>query len=488
MSAAIAPTPGGGSGTVRLVEETPWRWRIERVGAMAVPGVVFASRELLPEAVADRSLQQVANVATLRGIVGASYAMPDVHWGYGFPIGGVAATDVAAGGVVSPGGVGFDISCGVRLLLSPLEAQELAPRLVPLLDELSRLVPRGLGRGAVWELAGDAELRQVLLGGARFAVERGHGRQRDLERCEDGGALAGADPDLVSARAVLRGLHQLGSLGAGNHFLEVQVVEEILDAEVATAFGLVRGRVCVMIHSGSRGLGHQVCTDYVGRMAAAMARYGIRVPDRQLACAPVRSPEGEQYLSAMAAAANYGRANRQLLGEAAREAFARAVGTDDLELLYDVSHNLAKLEMHLGDARPRLLCVHRKGATRALPPGHPDVPGDLAAVGQPVLVPGSMGTASYVLVGEPGGEAFHSTCHGAGRAMSRTAARRSVSARAVRAELAAVGIAVRAGSDRGLVEEAPASYKDVDAVVTCVERAGLARRVARLVPVGVVKG
>lgn len=473
---------------VRLVEETPWRWRIDRSGAMRVPGIVFASRELLPDVTGDRALEQVVNVATLPGIVGASFAMPDVHWGYGFPIGGVAATDIENGGVVSPGGVGFDISCGVRLLLSPLVHADLIPRLDALMDELERAIPKGMGPGAVWDLAPDGQLDRILMGGAVYAVDQGHGTQRDLDRCEDGGMLAGADPHAISDRALLRGLHQVGSLGSGNHFLEVQVVDQILDATVAEAFGLHPGQVCVMIHTGSRGLGHQVCSDHVERMEPAMARYGIHVPDRQLACVPVRSPEGEAYLAAMAAAANYGRANRQLLAVATRRAFALAVGTDRLDLLYDVSHNLAKLEMHTVDRQPRLLCVHRKGATRALPPGHPSLPLDLAAVGQPVLVPGSMGTASYVLVGEPGGEAFHSTCHGAGRAMSRTAARKRTSGRALRRELAAAGIDVRAGSNRGLAEEAPFSYKDVDDVVEIVERAGLARRVARLLPIGVVKG
>jgi tRNA-splicing ligase RtcB (3'-phosphate/5'-hydroxy nucleic acid ligase) len=376
----------------------------------------------------------------------------------------------------------------VRLLVSSLERDAVAPQLAGLMDELGRVVPKGMGRGAVWELAGPDELSGVLAGGAAFAVERGHGTVRDLERCEDGGVLAGADPASVSDRALARGLHQVGSLGSGNHFLEVQVVDQILDGGVADAFGLHVGQVCVMIHSGSRGLGHQVCTDHVARMESAMARYGIEVPDRQLACVPVRSPEGEAYLSAMAAAANYGRANRQLLSMAARAAFGHVVGTDRLELLYDVSHNLAKLETHDVEGRSRLLCVHRKGATRALPPGHRDLPEDLAGVGQPVLVPGSMGTASYVLVGEAGGGAFHSTCHGAGRAMSRTAARKRISGATLRRELATAGIEVRAGSNRGLAEEAPSSYKDVDAVVETVERAGLARRVARLVPVGVVKG
>jgi tRNA-splicing ligase RtcB (3'-phosphate/5'-hydroxy nucleic acid ligase) len=470
-----------------LVEESPWRWRIDATGDMRVPGVVFASRDLLPAALDDRSLEQVANVATLPGIVRASYAMPDVHWGYGFPIGGVAATDVDRAGVVSPGGVGFDISCGVRLLLSPLVLAELRPRLSSLMDTLGWSVPRGMGKGAVWDLT-EPELRAVLAGGAAYAVGRGHGVARDLERCEDGGVLPGADAAAVSDRAMERGLHQLGSLGSGNHFLEVQAVDRILDPDVASAFGLHVGQVCVMIHSGSRGLGHQICTDHVDRMEAAMHRYGIRVPDSQLACAPVRSPDGEAYLAAMAAAANFGRANRQLLAMATRAAFAAVMGTDRLDLLYDVSHNLAKLERHEVDGHSRLLCVHRKGATRALPPGHPELPRDLAGAGQPVLVPGSMGTASWVLVGEPGGEAFHSTCHGAGRAMSRTAARRRVQGGALRLELGRRGIQVRAASNRGLAEEAPESYKDVDAVVVAVERAGLARRVARLVPVGVVKG
>ena len=473
---------------ITLVEETPWRWRIDRSGPMRVPGIVFASKELLPDVAGDRSLEQVVAVATLPGIVSASYAMPDVHWGYGFPIGGVAATDIAEGGVVSPGGVGFDISCGVRLLLSPMSRSELEPALPAVMNELERTVPKGTGPGAIWELEDDRELTGVLTGGAVYAVERGYGTERDLERCEDGGVLTGADTAAISDRARGRGLHQVGSLGSGNHFMEIQVVDQILDPLVAEAFGLRLGQVCVMIHSGSRGLGHQICTDHVGRMSAAMPRHGIDVPDRQLACVPVSSPEGAAYLGAMSAAANYGRANRQMLSIAARAAFGLAAGNTRLDLLYDVSHNLAKLEDHEIDGRTRRLCVHRKGATRALPPGHPDLPADLAEVGQPVLVPGSMGTASYVLVGRADSGAFHSTCHGAGRVMSRTAARKKTSGKALQRELAAAGIEVRAGSMRGLAEEAPFSYKDVDVVVETVERAGLAGRVARLVPLGVVKG
>ncbi|SEG94822.1 tRNA-splicing ligase RtcB [Thermomonospora echinospora] len=473
---------------MRIMQETPYRLRIEREGEMRVPGVVFASRALLPDPAADRSLGQVADVATLPGIVTASYAMPDMHWGYGFPIGGVAATDIAAGGVVSPGGVGFDISCGVRLLAAALDRDGLDPRTHQrLMDELGRTIPRGLGRRAVWPLAGRGQLEHVLAEGSRYAVEQGHGTPRDLARCEDHGAVAGADPASVSARAMERGLGQLGSLGSGNHFLEVQAVERVYDEPVAEAFGLRRDRVCVMIHCGSRGLGHQICTDHVHAMQPAMRRHGITVPDRQLACAPVESPEGRAYLAAMAAAANYGRANRQLLTEAARRAFAGTCGAD-LELVYDVSHNLAKIETHEVDGGSRRLCVHRKGATLAFPPGHPGLPPDLAGSGQPVLIPGTMGTASYVLAGVAGNPAFDSTCHGAGRLQSRHQAVRSVRGRELRDRLEAAGVAVRGASWRGLAEEAPAAYKDIDEVIAVAEGAGLCRKVARLVPLGVVKG
>lgn len=473
---------------VALVQETPWRWRIPQHGQMRVDGVLFASEDLLPAVATDRSLEQVVDVASLPGIVEASYAMPDVHWGYGFPIGGVAATDVGAGGVVSPGGVGFDISCGVRLLLSGLEIGEIRARLPALMDDLAHRTPAGIGPGGILEVGTIDELESILVAGVPDVVRRGLGNQRDLDRCEDGGVLDGADPSRVSRQALDRGIRQVGSLGSGNHFLEVQAVDEIYDAAAAGAFELHEGQVCVMIHSGSRGLGHQICTDHVKSMEAAMSRHGITVPDRQLACAPVQSSEGAAYLSAMAAAANYGRVNRHMLGEAARRSFGAVMGSDHLDLLYDVSHNLAKLEDHEVAGRQRHLCVHRKGATRALPPGHADLPEDLVEVGQPVLVPGSMGTASYVLVGVDGSNAFHSTCHGAGRVMSRHAARKQTSAPELREHLARLGVEVRARSARGLTEEAPASYKDVDAVVEVVERAGLARRVARLVPVGVVKG
>ncbi|MFD7406676.1 RtcB family protein [Streptomyces sp. NPDC059866] len=470
---------------MELVEERPYRFRIDPHAGMRVPGVVFASRDLLSDA--EQSLEQVANVATLPGIVGASYAMPDIHWGYGFPIGGVAATAVDTGGVVSPGGVGFDISCGVRLLAADCDRQGLRGMLPAIMDGLGRRIPRGAGPGGVWQLSGQQELERILQGGSRYAVEQGHGQERDLTRCEDGGAVADADVTQVSERARERGLVQVGSLGSANHFLEVQEVAEVYDEPVATAFGLARGQVCVMIHCGSRGLGHQICTDHVRRMDRAMNRYGITVPDRQLACTPVDSPEGQAYLGAMAAAANYGRANRQLLSDAARGVFRRVAGVP-LSLVYDVSHNLAKIETHTVDGTPRLLCVHRKGATRAFPPGHPELPEDLRDFGQPVLIPGTMGTASYVLAGVPVGDAFHSACHGAGRTLSRHRAARTVTGRELRARLERAGIAVRPKSWRGLAEETPEAYKDVSAVVAATEAAGLSRTVARLVPLGVVKG
>ena len=473
---------------MKLIEETPYRFRIEQEGAMRVPGIVFASRALLPDEHGDMALAQVANVATLPGIVRASFAMPDVHWGYGFPIGGVAATDIDDGGVVSPGGVGFDISCGVRLLVSPeLDRDRLQPRLRAVMDHLDAAIPRGVGTEGVWRLPDRRALEQVLAGGARFAVEQGHGVARDLQRCEDGGVLHGADAATVSDRAVERGLGQIGSLGSGNHFLEVQAVDGVYDEASAAQMGLTEGAICVMIHTGSRGLGHQICTDYVHRMENAMGRYGIEVPDRQLACVPVRSSEGKAYLAAMAAAANYGRANRQLLTEATRRVFDQETSST-LDVLYDVSHNLAKLEKHPIDGRTHTVCVHRKGATRSLPPRHPDVPAELAAIGQPVLIPGTMGTASYVMAGVPDNPAFFSTAHGAGRVQSRHQAARHTDADALRRGMEQAGILVRGSSRRGLAEEKPGAYKDIDAVIETSHHAGLARKVARLVPLGVVKG
>ncbi len=472
---------------MEIVAESPYRFVIPRQGRMRVPGVVLATRALIPDPAIDRCLGQVVNVAELPGIVEASYAMPDVHWGYGFAIGGVAATDIGRGGVVSPGGVGFDICCGVRLLAADLDRGELAPVLGTVMDQLAAATPCGAGRGGTWRLAGRAELEKLLAGGAAYAVERGHGGQRDLDRCEDHGIAGGAGPWQVSSRAIDRGLRQAGSLGSGNHFLEVQAVAEIFDPAAAQAFGLAAGQVCVMIHCGSRGLGHQICTDQVQIMSKVMARYGISVPDRQLACAPAASPEGRAYLAAMAAAANYARANRQLLSEAARRVFTRLTGTP-LHLIYDVSHNLATIETHPVDGTPTQLCVHRKGATRALAPGHPELPADLRDAGQPVLIPGSMGTSSYVLAGVAGGGAFSSACHGAGRLLSRHQAARSITGPQLRRQLEHQGIAVRGASSRGLAEETPRAYKDVTQVVQAAGGAGLCRKVAKLVPLGVVKG
>jgi tRNA-splicing ligase RtcB (3'-phosphate/5'-hydroxy nucleic acid ligase) len=473
---------------MNIVEESPYRFRIEPEAAMRVPGIVFASKSLLPDQREDMALAQVANVATLPGIVRASYAMPDVHWGYGFPIGGVAATDIDDGGVVSPGGVGFDISCGVRLLVSPeMDRERLLPRIRAVMDHLDAAIPRGVGTRGVWQLPNRGALQDVLTGGARFAVEQGHGVAQDLLRCEDGGVLGSAEAATVSDRAVERGLGQIGSLGSGNHFLEVQAVDRIFDRAAAEQMQLSEGRVCVMIHTGSRGLGHQICTDHVRAMENAMGRYDIHVPDRQLACVPVRSPQGQAYLAAMAAAANYGRANRQLLTEATRRVFEQHTGTT-LDLLYDVSHNLAKIEDHPIDGHARTLCVHRKGATRSLPPHHPELPPEFTDVGQPVLIPGTMGTASYVLAGVADNPAFFSTAHGAGRVQSRHQAARHTSGKALRRALEQEGILVRGTSDRGLVEEKPGAYKDIDAVVETSHHAGLARTVARLVPLGVVKG
>jgi tRNA-splicing ligase RtcB (3'-phosphate/5'-hydroxy nucleic acid ligase) len=471
-----------------LVPAGPCRWELPQRPPMRVPGIVFASEALLPNASGDQSLQQVANVATLPGIVGASYAMPDIHWGYGFPIGGVAATDADAGGIVSPGGVGFDISCGVRLLAGPLPARAVRDRLRELMHELSRQVPTGQGSGGIWRLGSTAELERVLQDGARAAVSAGYGTDDDLAHSEDHGALGPTTKGAVSARALERGLRQLGSLGSGNHFLEVQEVEQVFDPTVASAFGLDVGYVSVMIHSGSRGLGHQVCTDHVREMLSALASYRIDLPDPQLACAPIESPHGARYLSAMAAAANYGRANRQVMSAGIRRSFERVLGKVELRLVYDVSHNLAKLETHSVGGRERRLCVHRKGATRALPAGHPELPPDYQAAGQPVLVPGSMGTPSYVLVGGTSGEAFHSTCHGSGRVMSRHQARKRVGGKELAARLEGQGVVVVARSIKFLPEEQPEAYKSADEVVRACECAGLSRPVARLRPLGVLKG
>ena len=463
------------------------RWEIPRAGGMRVPGIVFASEALIADAVDTHAVDQVANVAHLPGIVEASMAMPDIHWGYGFPIGGVAATDVDEGGVVSPGGVGFDICCGVRLLSSGLSEREFSDHRDPIMNALGRRIPRGPGEGGI---ASSGLLRHILSRGAEAAVEAGYGTEDDLARCEEHGRSPGADPEILSDLARRRGSKQIGSLGGGNHFLEVQVVDEIFDESAAAVFGLERGVVCVMIHCGSRGLGHQTCTDHLKTMGTAMGRHGIEVPDRQLACVPVDSAEGSSYVAAMNASANFAWANRHVLAHAAREGFAEGLGVDHapMPLVYDVAHNLAKIESHVVDGRSRRVCVHRKGATRAFGPGDTRLPNDLRSVGQPVLVPGSMGTASWVLRGVESNPAFGSAAHGAGRVMSRKAASRRMSGSDVRTELESEGIAVRPGSTRLLSEEAPYAYKDVDAVADACEVTGLAGKVARLRPLGVVKG
>jgi tRNA-splicing ligase RtcB len=451
---------------------------------MRVPARVFADDEILDEITGDLSLEQLQNVATLPGILGAAIAMPDIHQGYGFPVGGVAATELPDG-VVSPGGVGYDINCGVRLLALPLAEAELGARRQALVHEISRSVPAGAGKHGPLELS-DPQLDRVLREGPRALPGA---RTDDVERTESEGCLGGADPDAVSERAHLRGRGQLGTMGSGNHFVELEVVEEVLDTSTAHTYGLEPGQLTVLIHSGSRGLGHQVCTDYVRLMDAQLARYRIHLPDRQLACAPASSPEGRRYLAAMAAAANFAWANRQAIADAVRRAIDSVLGrgiAERTQQVYDVAHNVAKVEVH-GGVR---VCVHRKGATRAFPAGSEDIPATYREVGQPVFIPGSMGTASYVLAGEPGSleRAFGTTCHGAGRRLSRTAARKRIHGHELRRELEARGIVVRCPSPKGLAEEAPFAYKDVDRVVRVVERAGLARRVARLVPIGVVKG
>ena len=454
---------------------------------MRVPGLLYADGKILSEVRDDPVLQQVANVACLPGIGGYSYAMPDMHWGYGFPIGGVAGFS-GSDGVVSPGGVGYDISCGVRLHVSRLQEDEVKPILPLLLDALFSSVPCGVGSEGLTALKAE-RLEAVLAGGARWAAENGFGEAGDLERIEHGGCLEGADPEMVSARAKERGRGQLGSLGSGNHFLELQRVEEVYDTSLARSFHLELGRVTAMIHCGSRGLGHQVCDDYLRSFARSMPRQGITVPDRQLCCCRVESREGQSYLGAMQAAANFAMANRQAIGAKVREVFRRFFPAEPLELLYDVSHNMALVERHAYGGKDEWYCVHRKGATRALPPGHKDLPPLFLVTGQPVIIPGSMGTSSYVLAAAKGAsECFCSTCHGAGRVMSRSAALKAEGARTVRARLEEKGILVRAGDPRTLGEEAPEAYKDIDTVVDVVERAGLSRKVARLRPVAVIKG
>jgi tRNA-splicing ligase RtcB len=470
----------------------PFTYLLPAEGGMRVPGIVYASEELFAQAGSDQALQQVRNVATLPGILKASIAMPDIHWGYGFPIGGVAAMD-DRDGVVSPGGVGFDINCGVRLVKTNLTRDEVRTRLPELRHEIMRRVPQGTGERGVLRLH-EREFRRLAEQGVPFLVERGLATEDDLEHTEEGGSFAEAHADAVTQKAVSRGHSQVGSLGAGNHFVELQVVDEVHDDEIADVFDIHEGQVAVMIHTGSRGFGHQVCTDHLARMAAAASRYGYELPDRQLACAPVHSPEGQDYLAAMACAVNFAFCNRQVIMNEVRGAFElifrRAWSKLGMELLYDVAHNIAKREVHLVEGAELPVWVHRKGATRAFGPGRPEVPAAYRAVGQPVIIPGSMGTESWLLAGTEAAmrETWGSTCHGAGRLMSRGAAKKVKSGHEVRRDLEEQGIVVKAGSTALLAEEAPYAYKDVSGVVAVVATVGLSRKVARLKPLGVLKG
>jgi len=480
-------------GVVEKIDDYRWEIPTSYKQGMRVPGLIYADEAMMSHIKKEQALEQVANVAFLPGIVSRSLAMPDIHWGYGFPIGGVAATRVEDG-VVSPGGVGFDINCGVRLLRTNLTEEEVRPRIEKLVDALYRSVPSGVGSEGKLKL-NRQEVEQVLVKGARWAVEKGYGEARDLDVTEEKGAMKGADPAQVSAKAKQRGAPQLGTLGAGNHFLEVEVVEEVYEPSIASAMGIDGvGQVLLLIHTGSRGFGHQVCDDYVKAMGAAVKKYDISLPDRQLACAPVKSPEGQAYLGAMACAANYAWTNRQCIAHWVRESFLSVFGAGrrelGLEMVYDVAHNIAKIEEYEVDGKKHRLCVHRKGATRAFPAGHPDVPAAYADIGQPVFIPGDMGRYSYILVGTARAmaETFGSTCHGAGRLQSRAAAKRSLRGDDVARRLAERGITVKAGSMASLAEEASEAYKDVAEVVEVAHQAGISRKVAKARPIGVVKG
>jgi tRNA-splicing ligase RtcB len=481
------------AGPLEQVDECCWRIPKSYKPGMRVDGLIFTDRNLLAQLKSDQAPDQVANVAFLPGIQRASLAMPDIHWGYGFCIGGVCATDPEEGGVISPGGVGYDINCGVRLVRTDLSERDLNGVLEKLIDALYRHVPTGVGKTGKYHFP-PRDLKRLMREGAAYLMRQGLATERDLLCTEAHGCLDDAEPELVSERALERGARQCGTVGAGNHFLEVQVVDEVVDEEKAAAMGLTRGAVCVLIHSGSRGLGYQVCDDSLRMLRDAPERYGIEVPDRQLACAPIESPDGRRYLAAMRAAANYAFCNRQLLMWQTREVFQRVFGRSwpelGMELVYDVAHNIAKFEEHAIDGQRKTVCVHRKGATRAFPPGNEEVPEPYRAIGQPVIIPGDMGRASWLLAGAPGSmeKTFGTTCHGAGRAMSRTASVKDARGRRIDDELRASGIIARARSWKGLAEEQPHAYKDVDLVVDVVHRAGLSVKVARLRPVGVIKG
>ncbi len=472
-----------------------YRWRIPKGcrPGMRVPGLIYSGEKLLEDIRRDKALEQVVNVAFLPGIVENSLAMPDIHWGYGFPIGGVAATDIREGGVISPGGVGFDINCGVRLLKTSLDIDDVKDKIEELVCRLFSDIPTGVGSEGDIKV-GPAEGKAILLKGARWAVENGMGSQEDLECTEENGMIRGADPKAVSDRALQRGRSQSGTLGSGNHFLEVQVIEQLYDEALCLELGLRLGQVTVMIHSGSRGLGYQICEDYSRSMVGSLSKYGISVPDRQLACAPLSSVEGEAYFAAMKCAANYAWCNRQCLMHLTRKVFEKVFGCGweklGMSLVYDVAHNIAKVEKHEVRGEKKELCVHRKGATRAFGPGHPELPERYKKTGQPVIIPGDMGRNSYLLLGTQKAmqETFGSACHGAGRLKSRTAAARSVRPDMLLKELESKGIIVKVSGRNTLVEEAPSAYKDVNDVVDVVHNAGIARRLCRMRPLGVIKG
>jgi len=481
------------SGPLEQVDPCCWRIPKSYKQGMRVDGLIFANERLMDQLRKDQAPEQVANVAFLPGIQMASLAMPDIHWGYGFCIGGVCATDPDEGGVISPGGVGYDINCGVRLMRSNLFYRDVKGHLKNLVDKLFRNVPTGAGRTGKYEFR-DKELNRLLAEGSQYLQSRELATAGDIENTEAHGRLDGADPDQVSDHAKMRGAEQCGTLGSGNHFLEVQVVDVVYDEDAAKVLGLEKDMVCVMIHSGSRGLGYQVCDDALTMLRKAPEKYGIDLPDRQLACAPVNSPEGQKYIAAMRAAANFAWCNRQLLMWQARETFAEIFGerwqSMQMNLVYDVCHNIAKFEEHDVGGTKKRVWVHRKGATRAFPPGHAEVPALYRKIGQPVIIPGDMGRASWVLVGQQGSmeRSFGTTCHGAGRAMSRTAAVKHAAGRRIDKELAAKGVIARAQSHKGLAEEQPSAYKNVDDVVDVVHQAGLSRKVARMRPIGVIKG
>ena len=480
---------------VPLEKIDDYRWRIPKSykQGMRVPGLIYADEKLLKDIRQDKALEQVANVAFLPGIINASLAMPDIHWGYGFSIGGVAATDIEQGGVISPGGVGFDINCGVRLLKTNFQFEEIKDKIRDLVNVLFSDVPSGLGSKGDIKVS-TREEKEILVKGARWAVEKGFGTQEDLECTEEYGAIQGADPLAVSDRAYERGKAQSGTLGSGNHFLEIQVIDQLYDRDLCDTFGLTLGQITIMIHSGSRGLGFQVCDDYTKSMIHCLQKYNINVPDRQLACAPVNSPEGKNYLGAMKCAANYAWANRQCLMYLTRKVFEKVFSQSwqkmGMFLIYDVAHNIAKIEKHVIDGKEKTVCVHRKGATRAFGPGHPALPDRYKKTGQPVIIPGDMGRNSYLLVGTQKAmeETFGSTCHGAGRVKSRTAATKSINLGVLLKELESKGIIVMASGRGTIVEEAPQAYKDVNEVVNVVHNVGISKRVCRMRPLGVIKG